>query len=188
MEAFAWSFHARRDARSNRSASDALDLKGSRHFELGMTRWIARTLEAFVMSAIVVLPVFLGTWAGAQAPGPQRPDPREERARAGGGEGEGARMSREGMGHGRGDESVGKIWIAANILCFSPGPWASDIKPASPGDKDPRLWLMARNFRELNHHLWELRDSISIVADWIQRTEMERQDRLARQARERPAE
>lgn len=47
------------------------------------------------------------------------------------------------------------------------------------------IWLMARNFRELNHHLWELRDSIAIVADWMQKTEMERQERLERQAKER---
>lgn len=40
--------------------------------------------------------------------------------------------------------------------------------------KDPYQRLMARNFRELNHHLWELRDSIAIVADWMQKVEEER--------------
>ncbi|MBI5594909.1 MAG: hypothetical protein HY928_02345 [Elusimicrobia bacterium] len=44
--------------------------------------------------------------------------------------------------------------------------------------KDPYQRLMARNFRELNHHLWELRDSIAIVADWMQKVEEER--RVAR--------
>lgn len=32
-----------------------------------------------------------------------------------------------------------RILIAASILCLSPGAWASDIKPASPGDKDYAL-------------------------------------------------
>lgn len=40
--------------------------------------------------------------------------------------------------------------------------------------KDPLQQLMARNFREFNHHFGELQDSIAIVADWIQKTEMER--------------
>jgi len=40
--------------------------------------------------------------------------------------------------------------------------------------KDPFQRVMARNFRELNHHLWELRDSLAIVAIWIQTIEAER--------------
>jgi len=47
--------------------------------------------------------------------------------------------------------------------------------------KDPYQRIMARNFRELNHHLWELRDSIAIVADWMQKVEEER--RAAREKR-----
>jgi len=49
--------------------------------------------------------------------------------------------------------------------------------------KDPFQRLMARNFREFNHHLWELRDSIAIVADWMQKMEQERQERAARERR-----
>jgi Mg2+ and Co2+ transporter CorA len=65
-----------------------------------------------------------------------------------------------------------------------------DTHPPDPSEeeaalKDPYQRLMARNIRELNHHLWELRDSIAIVADWMQKTEQERQERLERQARER---
>jgi len=49
--------------------------------------------------------------------------------------------------------------------------------------KDPFQKIMARNFREFNHHLWELRDSIAIVADWMQKMEQERQERAARERR-----
>lgn len=54
-----------------------------------------------------------------------------------------------------------------------------DTRPPDPDKdeaalKDPYQRLMARNFRELNHHLWELRDSIAIVADWMQKVEEER--------------
>ena len=46
--------------------------------------------------------------------------------------------------------------------------------------KDPYQRIMARNFRELNHHLWELRDSTAIVADWMQKVEEERRAERAK--------